>query len=302
MKIRLYALAALFLGLVAATPAQPAEATAPTEIVFAFQRQKDPAAVKEMADRVAGSLSEGVGVPVKVMIPSSYGASVEALVGNQVQVAYLSAIPYLLAQSEAPVEILLVEERDGRADYDSVFVVRKDAPYQTLADLRGTRMMFTSSTSTSGYVMPWARLISDGHLKPGADPATFFSSTNFGGGYDRALLAVINNQADVCAVSDYTIEGPKADVYLPADKRAELRVLAETPGVPTHLICVRKDLPAEMRQKLAESLLKLSAEQPEVLADVYGASTFRKPDGDAHVAGARKALQDTGLGAKQLTQ
>jgi phosphonate transport system substrate-binding protein len=247
-------------------------------------------------------VSEGIGIPVRVVIPASYGASVQALVSQKADVAYLSAIPYLLAREETPMEILVVEQRDGRTDYDSVFVVAKDSPIQSLADLRGKRMMFTSPTSTSGYVMASSRLVDEGFLAKGQDPAQFFSTVNFGGGYDRALLAVLNGQADVCAVSDYTVEGEKTDVYITAENLAKLRVLAETPGVPTHLIAARAGLSEDVRTRLTQTLLKLSQEHPDLLADVYGASTFVAAQGDEHVAGAAKALENTGIGATSLVQ
>ena len=290
----------LFLTVVFPTTA-PAidESTAPARIVFAFQKQKDPGQIREAAERVAGDLSRRVGVPIEIQIPASYSASVQALVSGKVQAAYLSAIPYLLARQEAGVRIAVAEVRDGRTEYDSVFVVAKDSPFQSLADLRGKRMMFTSPTSASGYVMPYARLVQDGLIEKRADPTTFFSHAGFAGAYDRALLSVANGQADVAAVSGYTMEGPKADLYGGPDLRAKLRILARTPGVPTHMVALRSDLPAALQEKLIAALMVLGAEQPDLLADVYGASSFT-PVGESHVASAERALVDTGLGAKNL--
>jgi phosphonate transport system substrate-binding protein len=278
------------------------EVAMPERLVFAFQKQKDPQSVREDADRVARFLSEELGIPVEVHVPASYGASVQALVSNQAQVGYLSAVPFLLARQESPMKLLLAEVRNGRTDYDSIFVVRRDTSRQTVADLKGAKMAFTSATSTSGYVMPFSRLVNDGLLEKGQEPKEFFGETRFAGGYDRALLAVLNGQADVCAVSDYTMEGPKADVYLNADQRDQLRILDRTGGVPTHLICVRGDLPASLQDRIRQALLKLSQEQPELLADVYGASEFREVDEDQHLRSAVQALQNTGLSLKGLVE
>ncbi len=282
--------------------AQPApEASVPEKIVFVFQKQKNPQDVKASADKVAAYLSKKVGVPVEVLIPTSYGASVQAIVSNKAQLAYTSALPYLLAKKEAPVRLIVAEEREGRTDYDSIFVVAKDSPIKSLADLKGKRMVFTSPTSTSGYVFAYARLIQEGLLKPGQDPKEFFSNVSFGGGYDRALLAVANGQADVCAVSDYTMEGAKADVYLKKEDRDKLRVLAETPGVPTHGIMIRSDLPKSFQDKMQSSIIELSTEHPELMADVYGASKMVKAD-DAHVNAAAKAVEDTKLSVVELNK
>jgi phosphonate transport system substrate-binding protein len=275
---------------------------APAKLVFAFQKQNDPRRIRQTAEQAAAFLTERLEVPTEVLIPASYGASVQALVSNHAQVAYLSSIPFLLAQGEAPVEMLLAELREDRTEYDSVFVVRKDSPYQSLADLRGKRVMWTSPTSTSGFVMAYSRLVDDGLLEPRQPPTEFFETANYAGGYDRALLAVYNRQADVCAVSYYTIEGERADVYSTPAMRDELRVLARTSGVPTHLVCIRADLPAPWKQRIQQALLDMSQERPELLADVYGAARFAVVEEEEHVRGAHRALQNTGLGLRSLVQ
>ncbi len=274
----------------------------PAKLVFAFQKQSDPRRIRETADQVGQFLTEQLGIPTEVLIPASYGASVQAMVSNHAQVAYLSSIPFLLAREEAPVEMLLAELREDRTDYDSIFVVRKDSPYQNLADLRAARVMWTSPTSTSGFVMAYSRLVDEGLLEPRQPPSDFFDSVNYAGGYDRALLAVHNDQADVCAVSYYTIEGDRADVYSTAEMRENLRVLARTSGVPTHLVCVRGDLPEDLKQRIQSALLQLSDERPELLADVYGAARFAVVQEDEHVEGAYRALQNTGLGLQGLVK
>lgn len=273
---------------------------APARLVFAFQKQNDPRRIRENADRAAAFLTERVGIETEVLVPASYGASVQALVSNRAHVAYLSSIPFLLARQEAPVELLLAEVREDRTEYDSVFVVRRDSPFESLEDLRDKRVMWTSPTSTSGYVMAYSRLVDEGLLAPRQSPAEFFSSVNYAGGYDRALLAVHNGQADVCAVSYYTVEGDRADVYSTPEMRGNLRVLARTSGVPTHLVCIRGDLPAALKDQIQQALLEMSEEQPDLLADVYGAARFAIVDEDDHVEGAFQALQNTGLGLQGL--
>jgi phosphonate transport system substrate-binding protein len=297
-------LAALFL-LTGGNPASTAQAsgsrsaaTVPGKLVVVFQKQKDPGQLLAQAEQISAYLSERINMPVETVVPSSYGATVQALVSNPAHVAYVSSLPYVLARQEAPVTMPLAEVRGGKTEYDSIFVVRADSDLQSLEDLRGKRMAFTSPTSTSGYLMAYSRLVDDGLLAPKQQPGEFFGQVTFAGGYDRALMAVANGQADVCAVSDYTMEGPKANLYLDDATRAKLRILTRTPGVPTHGICMRSDLPPNLQSQIVDALLELSAERPELLADVYGAAELRRVDGKEHVAGTLKALENTGLGVE----
>src|SRR5690606_37542005 len=116
--------------------------------------------------QISAYLSERINMPVETVVPSIYGATVQALVSNRAHVAYVSSLPYVLARQEAPVTMPLAEVRGGKTEYDSIFVVRADSDLQSLEDLRGKRMAFTSPTSTSGYLMSYSRLVDDGLLAP----------------------------------------------------------------------------------------------------------------------------------------
>jgi len=284
----------------ASAPAGNAEQIDSLRVVF--QKQKNPEELEASTKKVGDKLSEALDIPVEVFVPTSYAASVQSLISGTADVAYVSSIPYLMADAEVDLEILLVEVRDNRTDYDSIFVVSKDSPYESLEDVRGKRMMFTSTTSTSGYVMAYSRLVNDGLLEAGEDPEQFFESIAYAGGYDRALLSVVNGQADVCAVSYYTMEGPKADLYLNEEDRSKLRVLTRTPGVPTHLLCVRASLPEETKTKIRETLLQITESDSDLLADVYGAATFVEATEEDHLEAARQAMINTGLAPAELVK
>lgn len=286
-------------------------AQARDHLVFVFQKQADPAKIKANADRLGALLSQQLGREVRVLVPNDYSASVQALVARQADVAYVSALPFLLARRDGGARLLLAEERidaagKPRTDYDSILVARADAPLASMADVKrqakSLRMVFTSPTSTSGYVMPYLRFIREGMLKPKQDPSAAFAQVQFGGSYTQALQQVIAGRGDLAAVSDYTMEGPKADVYLPAAERAKLKVVARTTGVPTHLIAVRAGLDPQLTRRIEAALLKIGAEQPDLLADVYGASRFVRVNERRHVQMAVDAIARTGIPIEGLAR
>ncbi len=304
------ALAAVFCMAMAVALALPV-AQARDELVFVFQKQKEPAALREAAQRLGEALEQQLNRPVRVVVPLDYSASVQALVSGQADAAYVSALPFLLARRDGGAELLLAEQRvdtrgTARTDYDSIFVVRTDSPLRSVEDLKSQapslHMVFTSPTSTSGYVFPYQRLIKLGVLARKQDPRTGFRQVSFGGSYTQALQEVAEGRADIAAVSDYTMEGPHADIYLPATQRAGLRVLGRTPGVPTHLVAVRKGLDEPTRAGVRRALLQLSRTQPKLLVDVYGASTFVEVDERQHVAAAVAAIEGTGIPIEGLAR
>lgn len=295
-----FALAALVLaGCQAQTQGQVSTSSlVPDSIRFVFQKQKDPVALKASADALKAEMETAMGVKLDVQIPTSYAASVQALVSGQADVAYLSSLPYLLADAEKPLEILVVELREGKPLYDSLFVVPVESELKSLDRLAGSRIAFTSPTSASGYVFPYGHLREKGLVKN--DPKDLFGEVLFAGGYDLALQAVLRGQADVATVSAYAFEGPSADKYLSAEERKKLRVLARVPGVPTHLIAARADLDPALKTKLRQTILKLSQEKPDLFSDVYGAAAFQAASDETHVDAARTAVEEAGLELKSL--
>lgn len=301
-------------GLLSVTLSVPAfaeEAGDPQSLVFVFQKQKDPVSLKEDAEKVAAYLTRELGMPVKTVVPTDYAASVQALVSKTADVAYVDSIPFVLARRDAGATLLLAEQRPDangvlRTDYDSILVVRADSNLKSFEDVKSNphsvRMAFTSTTSTSGYVMAYRRFVVEGVLKPKQDPREVFASVSFAGSYSLALQQVIEGRADLCAVSYYTMEGPKADVYLPKEQREKLRVLSRTPNVPTHVICARSGLSAGLRARIAAALLKLSSDEPELIQDVYGTKTFVEVDADRHVAATVEALEYLGVTADKFVQ
>lgn len=276
----------------------------PAQLVFLFQRQRDPSQTRESADAAAAFLSDHIGIPVKAVVPGDYAASVQALVSEQADVAYVSALPFLLARRDAGARILVAEVRadasgEPRTDYDSVWVTRDDSDLHTFADVTeraaSLRVSFTSRTSTSGYIMANLRLVREGILRPKQDPSNIFRAVAYAGGYTQALHEVLARRADLCAVSFYTVEGPTADIYTTPEERAQLRILARTPGVPTHLVCVRAGISEDLSQRITDALLALSEERPELLANVYGATQFRTVDEDSHISAAIEAMEALGL-------
>jgi phosphonate transport system substrate-binding protein len=284
-------------------PTARAEAD-PDELVFLFQRQRDPSQTRESADAAAAFLSESLGIPVRAVVPGDYGASVQALVSEQADAAYVSSLPFLLARRDAGARILVAEVRADargvdRTDYDSVWVVPAESDLQNLSDVAERaselRVAFTSRTSTSGFVFATLGLVRAGVLQPGQHAGSVFGAVTHAGGYTQALREVLSDRADLVAVSYYTVEGPTADIYTTAEERSNLRILARTPGVPTHLVCVRAGISESLGERIAGALIQLSDERPDLLANVYGATRFQRVDENEHIRRAVEAMEAVGL-------
>jgi phosphonate transport system substrate-binding protein len=277
----------------------------PEQLVFAFQRQKDPAKIQPTAERLSKRLTEELGIPVRAMIPQDYAASVQGLVSRKVDIAYVDSMPFLLARRDGNAQLLLAEQRPDvttgelRTDYDSIFVARADSPINSIEDVVANagslRMVFTSQTSTSGYIMAYYRLVKEGLLQPRQDPKSVFRSVAFGGGYTQALEEVIAGRGDLAACSNYVMDGKRVAAYLKPEQREQLKVVARTPGVPTHVIIARDGLSDDLKARIKAAIIKISQDEPDLLADVYGAASFVEVDADKHVQAIIDAVEYLGL-------
>lgn len=280
-------------------------------LVFALQKQKDPTEITQSANALAAELTNKIGREVKVLVPGDYTATVQALVSGHADVGYVSSLPFLLAQRDGGAELLLVEERKDnngkwRTDYDSVLVARVDGKLHNLEDIKSNakslRMVFTSHTSTSGYVFPFAFFREKGVLNAEQKPEDVFAQASYAGGYSQALQQVLTGKADIAAVSAYTVEGAKTSVYIKPEEQKKLKVIARISGVPTHIIATRAGLSPELRASISNALRSISKQRPELLEQVYGTARLTPTNADTHLKATINAINKTHLPIQGLVK
>jgi len=281
-------------------PTQTSQANL-SEITIAFATRRDTKDLQSKVDKVSSILSKEIGIPVKGVIGDET-ASVEALRANRASIAFLSGRAALKAESLAGAKMYLAEVRDdysGGKSYNSVFVVPEASPLkplttpqETLEQLRGKRMAFTSRSSGSGFIFPVSELVGLKFVDGPDRLEQFFGKVTYGDGYSSALQAVLRDQADVAVVSEYALLPP----WITAEEGKKLRVLQPIPNVPAHGISIDDSVPSEMREKLITALLKLNeSENNELFRSLYNSTKLVKVDHETHLASMRTAIQRAGL-------
>jgi phosphonate transport system substrate-binding protein len=267
-------------------------------LTIVFPTRSDSTDLQNKANAVAAFLSKELGISVI----GDDTAAVEALRANRADIAFLSSRPALKAEQLANAKLYLAEVRDnysGGSTYNSVFVVPansalkgKNTGKATLEQLRGKKMAFTSPTSGSGFIFPTSELVKLGLVQNRDRLGNFFGQVSYGGNYSKALQAVIRGQAEVAAVSEYALFPP----YITSQERAQLRILHKIPGVPAHGIAIDDDVPAGMRQKVINAMLKLN--QPGnngLLRNLYNSTKLVTVNHNSHLAPVRDALKRAGI-------
>jgi phosphonate transport system substrate-binding protein len=282
-------LAALFIGLTSA-------AQTPKTLTIAFLPQNDISTFLPDAEKMAQDLSRRLGIPVKVYVPNDFAAAVEALRFNHAQVAFVPSWPGVMANRIAGARFILAEVRNGKTYYYSRWYARTDAGINTLADLRGKKVAFSSPLSSSGYLFPVAKLVEEGLLKDGeANPKSFFGDVLYSGGYEATLQAIARGHVDAGGASEAAYE-----LYLTPEQRKSVKVIARQGPIPTHGVVVHPGLPREFVETLRNVLLSYSSETDKaLLKKLYGADSLVAVNHEEHVSHLYRAEQLTGYQFKQ---
>ncbi len=267
---------------------------------IAFPTRAGKADLQKDANAVAAFISQEMGRPVEAIVADET-AAVEGLRANKIDAAFLSSRPAIKAQQLANAQLYLAEVRSnysGGHTYKSLFVVPADSALKsgtsksTLEQLKGKRIAFTSPTSGSGFIFPVGTLVQNG-LVPNRDRLTgFFGQVTYGGDYSKALQAVLRGQADVAAVSEYSLAEP----YITTAESKKLRVLYSISGVPAHGVAIDDSVSPADRTKLINAMLMLN--QPkhnQLLQNLYNSTKLLKIDGNSHLQPMRQAMKKAGF-------
>lgn len=206
-------------------------------------------------------LERRLGVQVVWTPVTDYAAAVEALVNDQVDLAWLGGFTFVQANARSHSRVIPLVQRAEDAQFRSVFITGAGSGIEKLQDLKGRTFSFGSASSTSGHLMPRNALL-DAFIEPDRD----FSRVSYSGAHDATIAAVAGGKVDAGAVNISVWERFVAERKVDP---AQVHVFYTTPPFHDYNWTVRAGLPADLRQRLRAAFLDLSgdtAEGREILA------------------------------------
>ena len=244
-------------------------------------------------------LTSDLGLEVKVEIPASYVAVVEAMGSKRADVAILNTLGYVLAYEKYGAEAKLKFVNRGRDFYSGQIIVHADSGITDIKQLNGKKFAFVDPASTSGYLLP-TRLMKKENIK--------LKETVFAGKHDSVVLAVYQKKVDAGA----TFHTPPDDDGTPKDARWILRtqypdvfdkvkILQLTEAIPNDPLVMRKDMPEEIKTKIIDSLKRYikTPAGAKVLMDLYHITDFKQAS-DADYEPVRGYLKELGKTAQDF--
>jgi phosphonate transport system substrate-binding protein len=217
------------------------------------------------------------GLGFDAVLYTHYERLVEAHLAGHVDVAWNSPLAWLEAERAARKRgrsARTIAMRDTDQDLTSVVVVRADAPYRTLADLRGARVAVGAADSPQATLIPLGHLDKAG-LEPGRDVEVVRFDVLVGkhgdhiGGERDAARALVTGAVDAAWMIDGNHLLFSREGVLPP---GATRVLAQTAPYDHCNMTVLDGAPTELVDRLAALLFEMSYDDPEArpLLDLEG--------------------------------
>ena len=202
-------------------------------------------------------MEKETGLKVNAFFASDYAGIVTGMQFNKVQLAWYGNVSAMHAVDRADGEVFVqVVHANGDGGYYSHLVAHKDLPLTSEKDVlaRAKDLTFSNGdpNSTSGFLVPGYYVFAINNL----DPKTIFKRT-LNANHETNALSVANKQVDVATCNSEVMER-LAKTH--PDKRGLIKIIWTSPLIPSDPLVWRKDLSADIKEKVRNFLLSYGQE------------------------------------------
>ena len=257
----------------------------PSSLVFTYTPVEDPAVYENAFKPFLDHLGKCTGKRIVYFPVQSNAAEIEAMRAGRLHVGGFSTGPTGFAVNLAGAIPFAVKGNEKELQgYNLIMIVKKDSPYQKLADLKGKKVAHTSPSSNSGHLAPQVLFPPEG-LVPDKDYKVLFS-----GKHDQSVMGVNSGDYDAAPVASdvfYRMAG-RGQV-----KESDFRIIYKSPAFPTSSFAYAHDLAPDLAKKLTQCFYDYRFTD-EMKKTFGGADRFFPISYQKDWAVVRKVAEETG--------
>lgn len=235
------------------------------------------------ADRLADNqclidkLPAALGVKEVQLFPAAdYNGVMQGLLGGTLDVAGLGASAYAgvyLKDPNAVEPFLTNVQTDGSTGYYSIALALKSSGITDITEAKGKRLGYADPDSTSGYLVPLTALPATLGMKPDE----FFASTDFGGGHENLVLALLDGKFDVATtwgsgVGEFSEGYTSGNIRSMVDKgmldMEDVTEVWRSPLIPNGPLVMRTGLDQVLKDKIVKFYTELPTTDYECFRSV----------------------------------
>ena len=222
------------------------------ELVLASIPAENAAQVTERFGPFAAYLSREIGIPVKLRVAGDYAAVIEGQRAEQIHIAFHGPASYARARMiGVKITPFAIEvAKGGVKGYHSVFYVKANSPYKTIADLKGKNIGLVDPNSTSGNNVPRFALDS---MK--INPDEFFGKVVYTGSHINAVMALSQGTVDVAANwwNNENDSELQRMVEKGMVKKEDFRMIYKSDQIVNSPVAFLDSLPADLKKKIEQA-------------------------------------------------
>jgi phosphonate transport system substrate-binding protein len=251
--------------LVADPPKDPAKWRDPSTLVFAYTPIEDPVIYQNAFKHFTEYLGACTGKKIIYFNVQNNAAQIEAMRAGRLHVSGLSSGQTGFAVNLAgAVPFAIKGSERGPRSYQQVVVVKRDSPFQKLADLKGKKVAHVSPSSNSGHLAPLVLFPKEG-ITPGKDYSIVFS-----GKHDQSLAGVLKGDYDAAPITSDLIERWVGRGQMKAD---DVRIIYRSRDFPTTSFAHAYDLNPALAIKIRQCFFDYRF-SPEMKKEFLGEDRF----------------------------
>ena len=271
--------------LVADPPKDARKFKNPSTLVFTYTPVEDPAVYENAFKPFTDYLSKCTAKRVVFYQVQSNAAEIEAMRSGRLHVGGFSTGPTNYAVNLAGAVPFAVK---GNAKewqgYQLIFLVKKDSPYQKLADLKGKKVAHVQPSSNSGNLAPRVLFPKEG-LVPDKDYKVLYS-----GKHDQTVMGVLSGDFDGGPVASDVF---KRMVERGQVKAEDFRIIYRSQTFPTSSFAYAHDLEPRLRDTMLKCFYDYRF-PPEMQKAFDGADRFFPITYKEHWAVVRQVAEGSG--------
>ena len=214
-------------------------------------------------------LSKKMEMHVIVEIMANYGEITVAFEDGRADAGFFGSFSYVLTHARTGVEpIVRPVWLDNTSTYRGFIFVRKDSGIKTVKDMKNKTLVLVDKATTAGYIFQRYYFMYQGIT----DMDSYFARISYARSHDAAAWAVYTGEADIGGAKNHIFNNLQ-EAY--PDFKEQMRVLAESPEVPSNGLAVRRDLNPAIKLRLKTLLLGLpETEEGRKVLKNFGALKF----------------------------
>ena len=227
------------------------------ELNFGIINTESSQNLKSLWRPFLADMEKETGLTVNAFFASDYAGIVTAMQYDKVQLAWYGNASAIHAVDRAGGEIFAqVINHTGASGFYSHLLAHKDSPLNNEKDMlaQASTLSFGNGdpNSTSGFLIPGYYVFTLNKV----DPRAIFKRT-LNANHETNALSVANKQVDVATCNSEIME--RLQKTQP-DKHALLKIIWTSPLIPADPLVWRKDLPADIKERLCAFFLNYGRE------------------------------------------